>query len=88
MHKKQSNCILDVKDLHVEFRTDLGTVSAVNGVDFHVRQGDSIAIVGESGCGKSVTAYSILRILPRSARIPAGQINFRKRDGIVQDRDA
>jgi len=85
MSGKQNNCILDVKDLHVEFRTDFGTVSAVNGVDFQVTQGDSIAIVGESGCGKSVTAYSILRILPKSASISATQINFRKRDGTVRD---
>ena len=85
MNGKQNNCILDVKDLHVEFLTDLGTVRAVNGIDFQVRQGDSIAIVGESGCGKSVTAYSILRILPRSARISAEQINFHKLDGTVQD---
>ena len=85
MAENQNNYILDVKNLHVEFRTDLGTVSAVNGIDFQVRQGDSIAIVGESGCGKSVTAYSILQILPKSASISAEQINFHKQDGTIQD---
>jgi len=85
MNEKQDNYILDVKDLHVEFITDLGIVRAVNGVNFQVRQGDSVAIVGESGCGKSVTAFSILRILPRTARIPAGQINFYRQDGTTLD---
>ncbi|VEF48959.1 peptide ABC transporter ATP-binding protein [Bacillus freudenreichii] len=56
--------VLEVKDLHVSFHTYAGEVKAVRGVDFSVGQGETVAIVGESGCGKSVTAKSIMRLLP------------------------
>ncbi|MBS4209281.1 ABC transporter ATP-binding protein [Bacillus sp. FJAT-50079] len=56
--------ILEVKDLHVSFQTYAGEVQAVRGVDFVVKEGETIAIVGESGCGKSVTAKSIMKLLP------------------------
>jgi oligopeptide transport system ATP-binding protein len=73
--------ILEVKDLRVHFRTDHGKVHAVNGVDFHVRPGESLGIVGESGCGKSVTNMTILRLLPTPpAEIPTGEILYRGQD--------
>ena len=56
--------ILEVKDLHVSFYTYAGEVKAVRGVDFVVKEGETVAIVGESGCGKSVTAKSIMKLLP------------------------
>ncbi len=74
---EQINCLLDVKSLEVEFATEAGTVRAVDGINFQVNRGEFLAIVGESGCGKSVTALSIMRLLPpKTATITAFQINF------------
>lgn len=56
--------LLEVEDLHVSFKTYAGVVKAVQGVNFVVREGETIGIVGESGCGKSVTAKSIMKLLP------------------------
>jgi oligopeptide/dipeptide ABC transporter ATP-binding protein len=64
------NVVLQVEDLHTSFFTHAGEVKAVDGVSFFVREGETFGIVGESGCGKSVTGLSILRLLPE----PAGQI--------------
>jgi oligopeptide transport system ATP-binding protein len=58
------NQILNVQDLKTRFRTDEGTVHAVNGVSFEINEGDIVGIVGESGCGKSVTMLSVLRLIP------------------------
>lgn len=67
--------ILEVNDLHVSFDTSAGKVKAVRGVSFSVEKGEAIAIVGESGCGKSVTAKSIMRLLPSpQAKIENGSI--------------
>jgi len=62
--------VLQVEDLHTSFFTRAGEVKAVDGVSFYVRAGETFGIVGESGCGKSVTGLSLLRLLPE----PAGQI--------------
>ena len=72
------NALLEVRDLRVEFDTDSGAVAAVRGVDLEVQAGETLALVGESGCGKSVTALSIMRLL--TGRIAAGQILFGERD--------
>lgn len=85
MNNKEDNCILDVKNLNVHFKTDLGTVKAVNGVDLNVNHGQSIGIVGESGCGKSVTARSILKLLPPAGEILEGEILLHKGDGVTVD---
>ena len=77
--------ILEVDDLTVEFHGDEGIAKAVNGVSFAVREGQSVGLVGESGCGKSVSAYSILRLLADTARITSGAIRYRQRDGTVTD---
>lgn len=67
--------ILEVNDLHVTFDTYAGVVKAVRGVSFHVKPGEAVAIVGESGCGKSVTAKSIMRLLPEPhSKIKSGSI--------------
>ncbi len=67
--------ILEINDLHVSFDTSAGKVKAVRGVSFAVEKGEAIAIVGESGCGKSVTAKSIMRLLPSpQAKIENGTI--------------
>jgi oligopeptide transport system ATP-binding protein len=56
--------LLTLRGLRVSFATDAGPVPAVRGVDLQVAEGETLALVGESGCGKSVTALSILRLLP------------------------
>ena len=63
--------LVRVEDLHVEFQTHLGIVKAVRGVDFTINRGERVGVVGESGCGKSVTALAIMRLVPR----PRGRIN-------------
>src|SRR3982074_2124519 len=68
--------ILSVRDLHTHFFPDEGVVRAVDGTSFDVLPGRTLGIVGESGCGKSVTARSILRIVERPGRIVGGQILF------------
>ena len=73
--------LLDVRDLHTEFRTGAGIVRAVDGISYSVEQGETIAIVGESGSGKSVGALSILRLIPDPpGRITRGQVLFLGRD--------
>lgn len=73
--------ILEVKDLHVSFHTYAGEVKAVRGVNFHVNRGEAVAIVGESGCGKSVTAQSLMKLIPMPpGEIKKGQIIFNGQD--------
>ena len=76
-----ANRILEIKDLRTRFHIAEGTIYAVNGVSFHLDEGSTIAVVGESGCGKSVTMMSILRLLPTPpAEVSSGQVNYRGRD--------
>jgi peptide/nickel transport system ATP-binding protein len=71
------NAILQVHDLHTQFNTLDGVVRAVDGVSFELERGETLGIVGESGCGKSVTALSILRLIPpETGRIASGSIRF------------
>ena len=71
--------LLTVRNLHTQFPQEEGTVKAVDGVSFDLYPGRTLGIVGESGCGKSMTARSILRIIDRPGRIVAGEILFRRR---------
>ncbi|KPB05218.1 ABC transporter ATP-binding protein [Bacillus sp. CHD6a] len=73
--------VLQVKDLHVAFTTYGGEVKAVRGVTFDLHKGETLAIVGESGCGKSVTSQSIMRLIPEPpGRITQGSILFKGKD--------
>src|SRR5919107_6454477 len=72
--------LLEVENLQVHFRTPEGVNRAVDGVSFSVAEGETLAIVGESGCGKSVTANSILRLVPEPPGKIAGTIRFQSRD--------
>ncbi len=77
--------VLDVRELRVAFDTDDGTLRAVDGASFSIAKGEALALVGESGCGKSVTALSILRLLSRPGRIEGGEIRYRGQDLLALD---
>ena len=82
--------LLSVRDLKTYFMADEGTVKAVDGVSFDVYPGQTLGIVGESGCGKSVTAHSILRVVEEPGRIIGGQILLRRdprRNGAAEQKD-
>uniref|UniRef100_UPI000526050A ATP-binding cassette domain-containing protein n=1 Tax=Kitasatospora phosalacinea TaxID=2065 RepID=UPI000526050A len=80
--------LLDVKDLHVEFKTREGVARAVNGVNYTVSAGETLAVLGESGSGKSVTAQAIMGILDMPpASIPKGEILYRGRDMLKMSKD-
>jgi oligopeptide/dipeptide ABC transporter ATP-binding protein len=72
--------LLAVDDLSVQFWTGGGTVYAVNGISFEVAAGETLGIVGESGCGKSVTALALLGLLPRAGRVKSGTARLEGRD--------
>jgi oligopeptide/dipeptide ABC transporter ATP-binding protein len=72
--------LLEVRGLRTSFHTRDGVVKAVDGIDFHVDRGEVLGLVGESGCGKSVTSLSILRLVAKPGRIEAGEIVFDGRD--------
>ena len=77
----KSDILLQIKDLHTHFYTDEGLVKAADGIDITIRKGETLGLVGESGCGKSVTALSILRLIQEPpGRIVKGEILFNNQD--------
>ena len=73
--------VLRVRDLTVEFATENGVLRAVDSVSFDVQSNETLGLVGESGCGKTVTGLSMLRLIPMPpGRIAAGSIEFQGRD--------
>src|SRR2546422_4849075 len=74
------DAVLEVKDLRVDFHTYAGDVKALNGVELTVKRGEILGLVGESGCGKSVTALSIVGLLPQNAEVVSGEILLEGRD--------
>lgn len=78
---KDKNNLLEIEDLHTYFYTDVGTVKALDGVTFEIPIGKTVGVVGESGCGKSVTSLSIMRILQEpQGQIASGQIRYNQLD--------
>ena len=79
-HERGERPLLEVKGLRTSFYTRDGVVRAVDGIDFHVDRGEIMGLVGESGCGKSVTSLSIMRLVAKPGRIEGGQILFDGQD--------
>ena len=84
--------LLEVSDLRTYFQTEEGTLRAVDGVSFQLARGRTLALVGESGCGKSVTAQSVLRLINPPGRIVGGSIRLHRSDGqppleVLEERD-
>ncbi|MFE7060719.1 ABC transporter ATP-binding protein [Sutcliffiella sp. NPDC057660] len=72
--------LLEVKDLQTHFKTENGVIPSVDGVSFSIKKGETIAVVGESGCGKSVTSLSIMGLIGATGSIEAGSILFEGKD--------
>jgi len=77
--------ILSVRDLVVEYRTAAGPVRAVRGVSFDLYPHESLALIGESGCGKTTLGLALLRLLPKLGSVPSGEVLYRRRGGEVVD---
>lgn len=82
---EQRNILVKVEDLCTYFYTDDGIVRAVDGVDIEIKEGKVLGIIGETGCGKSMLALSIMRLVPPPGRIVRGRILYRQDDGNVID---
>ena len=82
-----SEQLLSIKDLRVQFKSFEGVVTAVDGVNLNLAAGETVGLVGESGCGKSVTALSILRLLPKRSSLMAGSIRFSDMDMLAADEE-
>jgi oligopeptide/dipeptide ABC transporter ATP-binding protein len=83
----QDDVLLDIRDLRTYFYTQDGVVKAVDGVSFHVKRGEVVGLVGESGCGKSVTSFSVLRLVGYPGKVVSGEILFDGRDILKLSRD-
>ena len=80
---KDPNNVVEFDDLHTYFFTDIGTVKAVDGVSFELPKGKTVGVVGESGCGKSVTALSLMQLVQRpQGQIVEGSIRFNTGDNV------
>jgi len=79
--------LLQVQDLHIEFRTSRGTLRALSGVSFDVTPGEVFGLVGETGCGKTVTGLAVLRLVPKPGRITAGRVLFKGDDLLAKSED-
>lgn len=83
-----NDTILAVQDLKTYFYTSLGVVKAVDGVSFELKKGETLGLVGESGCGKSITCFSIIRLVPPPAgRIVGGKVLLHGEDLLTKSEE-
>jgi oligopeptide/dipeptide ABC transporter ATP-binding protein len=87
MKAMTDDVLLKVRGLETRFETEQGTVHAVNGVGFSLRRGQALSLVGESGCGKSATMLSLLRLLPNRATTRADEVSFKGKDLLSLDEE-
>ena len=81
--------LLEIKGLKTHFKTDDGWLHAVDGVDLTIERGETVGVVGESGCGKTVTAMTVLKLMPMPpGRIVAGQVLWQGRDLVPREQRA
>ena len=80
-----ADSLLEIRGLRTHFFTSEGVVKAVDGVDLVLRRGRTLCVLGESGCGKSITARSVMQLVDRPGRVVAGEVLFRDRDGGIVD---
>ena len=78
--------LLEVKNLRTEFKRDKTWVTAVNNVSFSIERGEILGLVGESGCGKSVTSLSVMRLLARNSKISNGEVILNGTDLLKEDK--
>src|SRR5207302_9995802 len=71
--------VIQINDLRVQFRTQVGVVNALNGVSFSIPRGKVLGVVGESGCGKSITGLGIMQLIPHPGKVLSGHIYFREK---------
>lgn len=83
--KENGNVILELKDVKVYFHLDEGILKAVDGVDLKIKKGKTLGIVGESGCGKSVTSQAILRIVPDTGKVEGQILLYARKNGSVDE---
>ncbi len=76
---KNTDVLIEVKDLHVTFDVRAGIVKAVDGVSFDIKRGQTLGVIGESGCGKSITARAIMQMVPKPGKIPSGEVIYYRR---------
>ena len=81
-----SEKLLEVKNLRTEFKRDKTWVTAVNNVSFSINKGEILGLVGESGCGKSVTSLSVMRLLARNSKISNGEVILNGHDLLKEDK--
>ncbi len=79
MNQTKSDVLIEIQDLRVEFDVRAGIVKAVDGVSFNINRGETLGVIGESGCGKSITARAILQMVPKPGRIANGQVIYHRR---------
>ncbi|NLB50540.1 MAG: ABC transporter ATP-binding protein, partial [Clostridiaceae bacterium] len=83
---RDPNNVVEFDNLHTYFFTDVGTVKAVNGVSFDIPQGKIVGVVGESGCGKSVTSLSLMQLVQApTGQVVSGNIRYKASDGKVYE---
>src|SRR5690554_5381984 len=80
-----SDTLLQLKDLKTHFKLEEGILTAVDGVSYQLKRNKTLGVIGESGCGKSVTAHSIMRTVQRPGNIVGGNIYYRRPTGEVVD---